>query len=99
MTITLAIATPPTSKATDPNPNNKLVNASSAACCASSASDGRVTSTWSGFSGFIDGASTSTTSSMKVGLALRYIVVGSSLMSKRVFATPYPINTDLSRSG
>ena len=45
MTITFAIATPPTSKATDPNPNNRLVKASSAACCASSASDGRVTST------------------------------------------------------
>lgn len=45
MTITFAIATPPTSKATDPKPSNRLVKASSAACCASSASDGRVTST------------------------------------------------------
>ena len=45
MTITFAIATPPTRSATEPSPKSKFVNASSAACCASSASDGRVTST------------------------------------------------------
>ena len=45
ITITFAMATPPTRSATEPSPKSKLVNASSAACCASSASDGRVTST------------------------------------------------------
>ena len=49
MTITFAIATPPTSKATEPKPKSRLVKASSAACCASRASEGLVTSTWSGF--------------------------------------------------
>ena len=67
--MTLAIATPPTSRATDPSPKSKFVNAVSAACCASRASEGLLTSTWSGFSGFIDGAKTSTTSSIKFGLA------------------------------
>ena len=42
ITITFAIATPPTNKATDPSPRSKFVKASSAACWASRASEGRV---------------------------------------------------------
>ena len=64
ITITFAIATPPTRRATDPRPKRRFVKATSAASCASSASEGLETLTWSGFSGFIEGANTSTTSSI-----------------------------------
>ena len=47
----LATPTPPTSSATAPRPSSSPVNASSAACLAASASDGRDTSTSFGASG------------------------------------------------
>ena len=50
ITITFAIPTPPTSSATAPRPRNSEVNAVLAAARASSASDGRETSTSSGCS-------------------------------------------------
>ena len=52
MTITLAIPTPPTSSATAPSPRKSAVKASLTAARASSASEGRLTCTSSGFSGF-----------------------------------------------
>ena len=52
ITMTLAIPTPPTSSATAPRPRNSDVNAVLAAARATSASDGRDTSTSSGCSGF-----------------------------------------------
>ena len=51
ITITLAIPTPPTSRATAPRPRNSAVNALLAAARAASASLGRLTSTSSGCSG------------------------------------------------
>ena len=58
ITIVFATPTPPTSRATAPTPSSRPVNASSAACCASSASDGRETSTSFGASGLAVAAST-----------------------------------------
>ena len=65
--MTLAIPTPPTSRATAPSPRNRLVKALSAAALASMASVGRLTWTWSGFSGLTVGGRTSMTRSTHSG--------------------------------
>src|SRR5438270_375156 len=59
--ITLAMPTPPTSRAIAPRPRIRVVDEDTTAIRAASASEGRLTATWSGDSGLVVAASSLST--------------------------------------
>ena len=99
ITITLAMPTPPTRRATAPRPSSSAVSAWSVAARASSASDGRVTCTSFGACGLAVAGSTVRTPSTSSGSVRTYSVDADPSMPNSRAATGKPMIAARSSDG